>query len=153
MCQGLKDLDVAKLKALNKIQPGKEVMAGAYNKKVKHKSFMEGDLVWKAILPLRAQVRGFGKYNATWEGQLTISQVLDYLTNLEGNFLKNPLNGKYLKIYHPTLWDVRDCYIEQSLQTFCTQMVRGLSFSSFLFILKTCKIKKHILKPLFITCV
>ena len=54
ICQGLEDVDVAEVKALNELQPGKEVMARAYNKKVQHKSFMEGDLVWKATLPLKA---------------------------------------------------------------------------------------------------
>ncbi|CAN6580572.1 unnamed protein product [Malus baccata var. baccata] len=61
MCQGIEDLDVARIEALNQIQEGKKAVARAYNKKVKAKSFKEGDLVWKTVLPLGAQPRGFGK--------------------------------------------------------------------------------------------
>ncbi|XP_070682550.1 uncharacterized protein [Malus domestica] len=65
MRQGIEDLDVARIEALNQIQKGKKVVAQAYNKKVKLKSFKEGDLVWKAVLPLGAQLRGFGKWSPT----------------------------------------------------------------------------------------
>ncbi|KAM1952551.1 hypothetical protein ACFX15_007008 [Malus domestica] len=61
MCQGIEDLDVARIEASNQIQKGKRAVARAYNKKLKLKSFKEGDLVWKAVLPLGAQLRGFGK--------------------------------------------------------------------------------------------
>ncbi|TQD76901.1 hypothetical protein C1H46_037568 [Malus baccata] len=49
MCQGVEDLDIARIEALNKIQEGKEVVARAYNKNVKLKNFKKGKLVWKAI--------------------------------------------------------------------------------------------------------
>ncbi|KAM1875540.1 hypothetical protein FF1_042985 [Malus domestica] len=117
MCQGIEDLDIARIEALNQIQEGKKAVARAYNKKVKMKSFKEGDLVWKTILPLGAQLRGFGKWSPTWEGLFTVSQVLSkggyYLADLEGNEQKHPINVKFLKKYCPTLWDVRDCYIEE----------------------------------------
>ncbi|TQE05483.1 hypothetical protein C1H46_008908 [Malus baccata] len=45
MCQGIEDLDVARIEALNQIQERKRAVARAYNKKVKLKSFKEGDLV------------------------------------------------------------------------------------------------------------
>ncbi|XP_070671491.1 uncharacterized protein [Malus domestica] len=77
MCQGIEDLDVARIEALNQIQEGKRAVARAYNKKVKIKSFKEGDLVWKTVLPLGAQLRGFGKWSPTWEGPFIISRVLD----------------------------------------------------------------------------
>ncbi|KAM1481855.1 hypothetical protein ACFXTO_034231 [Malus domestica] len=99
------------------IQEGKKVVARAYNKKVKIKSFKEGDLVWKTVIPLGAQLRGFGKWSPTWEGPFIISRFLDkggyYLADLEGNGQKHPINVKFLKKYCPTLWDVRDCYIEE----------------------------------------
>ncbi|KAM3003662.1 hypothetical protein FF2_033999 [Malus domestica] len=122
MCQGVEDLDIARIEALNKIQQRKEVVARAYNKKVKLKNFKNVELVWKAILPkailpLGAQVRGFGKWSPTWEGLFIIHQVLDnggyYLADLEGSLQKHPINAKFLKKYHPTLWDDRDCYIEE----------------------------------------
>ncbi|XP_070680072.1 uncharacterized protein [Malus domestica] len=99
------------------INEGKKVVARAYNKKVKIKSFKEEDLVWKTVIPLGAQLRGFGKWSPTWECPFTISRVLDkggyYLADLEGNWQKHPINVKFLKRYCPTLWDVRDCYIEE----------------------------------------
>ncbi|CAN6566577.1 unnamed protein product [Malus baccata var. baccata] len=64
MCQGIEDLDIALIEALNEIQEGKRAVARAYNKKVKLKYFKEKDLVWKAVFPLGAQLRGFG--NTLW---------------------------------------------------------------------------------------
>ncbi|XP_070679405.1 uncharacterized protein [Malus domestica] len=49
MCQGIEDLDVARIETLNQIQEGKKVVARAYNKKVKIKSFKEGDLVCNVV--------------------------------------------------------------------------------------------------------
>ena len=40
------------MRALKEIEKDKFRVAGAYNKKVKGKSFKVGDLVWKIILPL-----------------------------------------------------------------------------------------------------
>ncbi|KAM2649241.1 hypothetical protein TB1_002261 [Malus domestica] len=120
MCQRIEDLDVARIEALNQIQEWKRVVARAYNKRVKAKSFKEGDLVWKTVIPLGAQLRGFRKWSPTWEGSFIISQVLDkwgyYLADLEGNWLKHPINVKFLKKYCPALWDVRDCYIEEDVK-------------------------------------
>ncbi|KAM1285152.1 hypothetical protein ACFX2J_027753 [Malus domestica] len=117
MCQGIEDLDVVRIEALNQIQEEKTAVARAYNKKVKIKSFKDGDLVWKTVLPLGAQLRGFGKWSPTWVGPFIISRVLNkggyYLADLEGNGQKHPINVRFLNKYCPTLWDVRDCYIEE----------------------------------------
>ncbi|XP_050113901.1 uncharacterized protein LOC126592219 [Malus sylvestris] len=103
------------------IQEGKKAVAQAYNKKVKMKSFKEGDLVWKTVLPLGVQLRGFGKWSPTWEGPFIVSQVLDnggyYLADLEKKGQKHPIIVKFLKKYCPTLWDVRDCYIEEDARS------------------------------------
>ena len=81
------------------------------------KTFEEDELVWKEILPLGVQVRGFGKWSPTWESPFIVNQVLDregyYLADLEGNLQRDLVNAKFLKRYYPTLWDVRDCYIEE----------------------------------------
>ncbi|KAM1530953.1 hypothetical protein ACFX1Z_019970 [Malus domestica] len=65
MCQGVEDLEIARIEALDKIQDGKRVVVRAYNNKVKLKTFKKGELVWKAILPLGVQIRGFGKWSLT----------------------------------------------------------------------------------------
>ena len=41
MCQEVKDMDVARIEALDKIQERKRAIARAYNKKVKLKTFKE----------------------------------------------------------------------------------------------------------------
>ncbi|CAN6723146.1 unnamed protein product [Malus baccata var. baccata] len=76
MCQGIEDLDAARIEALNQIQEGKIAVARAYNKRVKLKSFKEGDLAWKTVLPLGAQLRGFGKWSPTWETGFPLSSWL-----------------------------------------------------------------------------
>jgi hypothetical protein len=53
---------------LGEIEKDKIMVAKAYNKKVKAKSFQVGDLVWKTILPLRNKDRKFGKWSPSWEG-------------------------------------------------------------------------------------
>ncbi|KAM2777566.1 hypothetical protein PS2_009895 [Malus domestica] len=77
ICQGIEDLDVARIEALNQIQEDKKAVAQAYNKKVKMKSFKEGDLVWKTVLPLGAQLRGFGKWSPTWEAGFPMSSWME----------------------------------------------------------------------------
>jgi hypothetical protein len=47
--------------AIGEIEKDKIMVAKAYNKKVKAKSFQVGDLMWKTILPLRSRDWMFGK--------------------------------------------------------------------------------------------
>jgi hypothetical protein len=49
--------------ALGEIEKDKIMVAKAYNKKFKAKSFHIGDLVWKTILPLRSRDQKFGKWS------------------------------------------------------------------------------------------
>ena len=46
----------------------KKKVARAYNKRVKRKSFEEGELVWKAVLTIGAKDRELGKWSPNWEG-------------------------------------------------------------------------------------
>lgn len=50
MLEELNDLDEAMLAILDHIMVQKRRIARAYNKKMKHKSFDEGELVWKVNL-------------------------------------------------------------------------------------------------------
>jgi hypothetical protein len=59
--------------ALGEIEKDKIMVAKAYNKKVKAKSFQVGDLVWKTILPLRSKGRKFEKWSPSWEGPYKIA--------------------------------------------------------------------------------
>jgi hypothetical protein len=52
------------------------MVANAYNRKVKAKSFQVGDLVWKTILPLRNKDQKFGKWSRSSEGPYKVTQVI-----------------------------------------------------------------------------
>jgi hypothetical protein len=51
------------LMALKETKKDKIMVSKAYNKKLKAKSFLVGDLVWKTVLPLRSKDRKFGKWS------------------------------------------------------------------------------------------
>ena len=51
-------------------------VARAYNKRVKEKSFAEGDLVWQTVLPFEKKDPKYGKWSPTWEGPFQVSQIL-----------------------------------------------------------------------------
>jgi hypothetical protein len=94
--------------ALGAIEKDKIMVARAYNKKVKAKSFQVGDLVWKTILPLRNKDRKFGKWSSSWEGPYKVKQVISgnayLLQTLQDKDLPKALNGRFLKQYHRSMW-------------------------------------------------
>ena len=49
------------LQELDHIMINKKKVARAYNKQVRKKSFEEGELIWKAMLPIGAKDREFPK--------------------------------------------------------------------------------------------
>ncbi|CAL9004011.1 unnamed protein product [Prunus brigantina] len=53
----------------------KTVVSRAYNKRVKNKSFEEGEIVRKES-PLGTHMRGYGKWSPTWEGPFVINRIL-----------------------------------------------------------------------------
>jgi len=57
----LEDLAGHRLKALVNIEENKKRVARWYDKKVKNKEFIDGDLVWKLILPIGTKSSKFGK--------------------------------------------------------------------------------------------
>jgi hypothetical protein len=61
MMDNIDEVTDKRVAALGEIEKDKIMVARAYNKKVKAKSFQVGDLVWKTILPLRNKDRKFGK--------------------------------------------------------------------------------------------
>jgi len=102
------DLAQNRLRALEKIKENKARVARYYNKKVVEKSFKEGDLVWKLILPIGSKDNRFGKWSPNWEGPFQISRCAPgnayVLKGLDGQEFNRALNGKYLKHYHPSVW-------------------------------------------------
>ena len=61
----LEDLAGHRLNTLISIEDNKARVGQWYDKKVKAKSFDQGDLVWKLVLPIGAKDPKFGKWSPT----------------------------------------------------------------------------------------
>jgi len=104
----LDNLTEHQLRALISIEENKKRVARWYDKKVKAKEFIDGDLVWKLILPIGTKSSKFGKWSPNWEGPYRINRfalgnayILETLERVE---FPRALNGKYLKRYYPSIW-------------------------------------------------
>ena len=84
------------------------MLSGTLYKKVKLNDFQVGDFVWKVILPIGLRDRKIGKWSPSSEGPFNITRVVpenSYLVeSIQGALLPRALNGKYLKKYHPSVW-------------------------------------------------
>ncbi|CAL2247491.1 unnamed protein product [Prunus armeniaca] len=76
MAQESEDLEQSILDAYNLMQAQKQIAARFYNRKVKQKTFAEGDLVWRAMLPIGTKDPPFGKFSPNWEGPFIIERIL-----------------------------------------------------------------------------
>ena len=72
MFQELESVDDDKIMAFENIKLNKEKVSRSYNKKVKRKQFVEGDIVWKAILPKDPR---FSKWSPNWEGLTLLAKL------------------------------------------------------------------------------
>ena len=104
----LEDLAGHRLNALINIEANKARVGRWYDKKVKAKSFDQGDLVWRLVLSIGTKDPKFGKWSPTWEGPYKISRCVPgnayILETLKGEEFFGALNGKYLKKYYPSVW-------------------------------------------------
>ena len=82
MMDNIDEVTDKRLKALKKIEKDKFRVARAYNKKVKLKSFQDGDLVWKAILPLGMKSNKFGKWSPSLANGRKVGKVHTRLSKL-----------------------------------------------------------------------
>jgi hypothetical protein len=77
------------------------------NKRVKVKQFAEGDLVWKALLPIGIKYSTFGKWYPNWEGPLRVVTFTPGNTYILKTLLREEftaaINGRYLKKYYPSI--------------------------------------------------
>ncbi|GKU89586.1 hypothetical protein SLEP1_g3710 [Rubroshorea leprosula] len=105
----LENLEDSHLTALDKFQAQKLKIAKSYNKRVKGKNLVVGDLVWKAILPLGKKDHRFGKWSPNWEGPFRIHEVLRggayWFESLDGELHPKKINGIHLKPYFLTVWE------------------------------------------------
>ena len=74
----------------------------AYNKKVHPRSFREGDLVLKRMLPFLKDHRG--KWTPNYEGSFVVKRDFSrgdlLLTNMDDIELKNHVNADYVQRYY-----------------------------------------------------
>ena len=75
MLDELVDLDEERLRALDLLRIQKKRVEKYYNKKVKPKTFLPEDLVWKVILPTDQKDRNMVKWSHKWEGPFKIIQA------------------------------------------------------------------------------
>ena len=108
----LEVLDGKRLQAFDHIMIQKKKVARAYNKRVRRNNFEEGELIWKVVLPIGAKDRELGKWSPNWEGPFKVHQVLPknayWLSSLKKEPHKRFINGKYLKKYFRTMWEMLD---------------------------------------------
>jgi hypothetical protein len=82
-------------------------VARNYNKKVKVRQFAEGDLVWKALLPIGTKYSTFGKWSPNCEGPFRVVRCAPgnayILKTLLGEEFTAVINGRYLKKYYPSI--------------------------------------------------
>ncbi|XP_059658620.1 uncharacterized protein LOC132304939 [Cornus florida] len=105
----LKDLDEVRLNALDHIVAQKKKVMRAYNKKVKAKAFVKGDLVWQVRFPPRVKDKEYRKWTPNWNGPYLVERVLGKgvyrLMDIDGGPHKHPVNGVYLKEYYPSIYE------------------------------------------------
>jgi hypothetical protein len=76
MLDRLDEVSDEMVKALGETERDKLRVAKAYNKRGKEKSFQDGDLVWKAILPIGSRSNKFEKWPPNWKGPCRIEEVI-----------------------------------------------------------------------------
>ncbi|XP_050368989.1 uncharacterized protein LOC126787100 [Argentina anserina] len=112
MFQEHDDLDFRRMEALDSLIAEKKTIARLYDKRTRGRIFGVGDLVWKVCLPFGERVDGRGKWSAKWEGPYVIDRVMGkgayYLRDTDGNAHRNPMNGRHLKKYFPSVWEYKD---------------------------------------------
>jgi hypothetical protein len=111
MMDELVDLDEERLRALDLIRRQKRRVERFYNKKVRSKTFLIGDLVWKVILPMDRKDKLMGKWSPKWEGPFqvlrTFSNGAYEIEEIEKDKRILRINGKYLKKYKPILQEIK----------------------------------------------
>jgi hypothetical protein len=107
MMDELEDLHMIRLRALENIEKNKMRVAKYYKKRVKVRQFAEGDLVWKALLPIGTKYNAFGKWSPNWEGPFRVVRCVPgnayMLKTLLGEKFSAAINGRYLKKYYPSI--------------------------------------------------
>ena len=68
MFDELNDLGEERLASMDALIRQKTCVARVYNRRVKTKTFIVNDYVWKVILPMDKRDQTLGKWSPKWEG-------------------------------------------------------------------------------------
>jgi len=103
--QELEAQDEKQLQAQQHIEFYQARISKAFNKKVKQRVFQEGDLILAVRRPIIMTHKTKGKFQAKWEGPVVIETIYSNgayrLMTPDGDALMMPINGRFLKKYHP----------------------------------------------------
>ncbi|XP_024155838.1 uncharacterized protein LOC112163812 [Rosa chinensis] len=121
MWQEHEDLSEQCLAALDNLVMEKQRIARPYDKRMRGRSYKEGDLVWKAVLPFGEKLTSRGKWTPRWDGPFVVHCIMVrgafHLKDLDGGIHRNPINGRFLKKYYPSVWEFEDPSDQPSSQT------------------------------------
>ncbi|CAL9018684.1 unnamed protein product [Prunus brigantina] len=100
----LEALDEKRLAAQQRLEIYQAQVAGAFNRKVKFRSFSIGDLVLTVRRPYVITRKMHGKFEPKWEGPYVITKVFSKgayeLSNAEGKCVYPCVNGKFVKKFY-----------------------------------------------------
>ncbi|KAI5338076.1 hypothetical protein L3X38_017347 [Prunus dulcis] len=100
----LEALDEKRLAAQQRLEIYQAQVAGAFNRKVKFRSFSIGDLVLTVRRPFVITRKMHGKFEPKWEGPYVITKVFSKgayeLSNSEGKCIYPCVNGKFVKKFY-----------------------------------------------------
>ena len=103
LCLNLELLDEKREQVLRCTEDYQRKTTRYYNKKVKPRSYMPGDLVLKKLLPAKKNP-AHGKLGPNWEGPYIISRIVrpgNYeLQTYEGKILQHTWNAEHLKRFY-----------------------------------------------------
>ncbi|KAK9690211.1 hypothetical protein RND81_09G112200 [Saponaria officinalis] len=116
------DVEAKRAQALSLRIRQKRLTVESYNKRVRKKSFKLGDLVWKVRLPMWHKDHFYGKWTPQWEGPFRVIKFYSGnsygLQDMNGNITRANINGKFIKTYHPTVWEKYAQNIQKSFPEF-----------------------------------
>ena len=97
-------LEGKRLQALQNLEAYQARMSRAFDKRVKRRSFKQGDLVHTIIRPMNVTRRMGGKFELKWEGPYIVKEVYSSgayrIISPDGEYCPPPVNGKFLKRYY-----------------------------------------------------
>ncbi|KAK9705916.1 hypothetical protein RND81_07G091700 [Saponaria officinalis] len=116
------DVEAKRAQALSSLIKQKRLTVESYNRRVRKKSFKVNDLVWKVRLPMGHRDHFYGKWTPQWEGPFRVVKVYSGnsygLQDMNGNTTTTNINGKFIKAYHPTIWEKYAQNIQKSFPEF-----------------------------------